>query len=166
MMAVLARPTTGIRASARLARSRIAVSYPHACILCSRLGKYRYRIARHGRHLAGFAFRQLVLADICSEPVCGGPRHQRGRGATPPGSQVPRRCTHLAMVLHRILDARTSARYPRPETRDLAAGGILAGRPSISEKIARPRQTAGVGHQLAPHDARDQERARGADAVL
>src|ERR1700722_2480190 len=166
MMAVLARSTMGISARARLARSRIEVSYPHGSFLCCELAKRRYRVARHGRHIAGFALRQLVLADIYSDPVCRSPWHQRGRSATALGAKIQRCRTHLAVVLHRILDARTWTRYPSPETRDLAAGRILAGRASVSAKIARQRQTGRAGHQLAPHDARHQERARGFDAIL
>ncbi len=166
MMAALARSTMGIRASARPDRSRIEVSYAYACILCSRLGRCRYRVARHGRHVAGLALRQLVLADICPEPICRRAWHQRGRSAKTLDSQVRRCCTYLAVVLHRLLDARTQARYPGPETRDIAARGILAGSGSVSAKIAKQRQTGGAGYQLASHDARHQERARVIDAVL
>src|SRR3984957_9689776 len=109
MMAVLARSTMGIRDWARPVKSLIGVSYAHACILRSRLGERRYRVARHGRHIAGFALRQLVLADVCSEPVCRSPWHQRGRSATALGAKIQGCRTHLAVVLHRVLDARTRA---------------------------------------------------------
>src|SRR5580698_2742564 len=104
MMAVLARSTTGIRASARLARSRIEVSYAYGRILCSRLGKCRYRVARHGRHTFGFALRQLVLGDLGPQPIRGSPRHERGTITRAPGAQIQECGAHLAVVLHRLLD--------------------------------------------------------------
>src|ERR1700760_1598948 len=166
MMASPADSTMGFRASASAARSRIEVSYPYAGILRSGLARSRYRVARHGRHAARSALRQLVLADLHPDPLCAGKRHQRSAGDRAPYAEIQSRCPHLAVVLDRLLDAAVATRYSGTEARASGARRIPARRGRFPEEAACKGQAGAADHQFAPDDAGDQERARGPHAVL
>src|ERR1019366_4150443 len=103
MMAVPARATVGIKASARSRRFRIAVSYANGCCR-DRLDEDRYRTPGYGWDAARFAFRQLVLAGTDPKPLCSRARLEPARSMGIARAEVPCDARHHPVVLHRLLD--------------------------------------------------------------
>ena len=91
------------------------------------LERNRHRAARHGRHAARPALRQLFLAGSRARALCAAPRAVAGGGPREPRTALRRQAGHARLVLHRFLESRAVARRRGAEARSARARALPAG---------------------------------------
>src|SRR3989344_9175628 len=111
------------------------------------LGKNTHRAARHGRHAARPALRQPLLARARAAALRRAARHAAGGGPGRADGPLQAGRGHARLVLRRLLEPGTQARYPAAQGGGQPPDRRAPARARFSQGGARRRPAAGAGHQ-------------------